>query len=718
MTLFRHITWLVLFFSFVIQVGSASLFIWHGQTMITKNIENQSRNTAEFIINSLSVSQDALSAGFKAVLETNNSDSISKASTASSHENLLTLHEQKTVKQLTDPLIESGEFHGITILKNNIPVYTQQLPLIINAVPNWFDKRFGFQHDAAQVSKIIKGQEYTVSVEMNREKAIYSLYRTVKNAARWVFIGLIATGIALYFSLKKLLAPLSEVEAHAKAISNKQFDHQIPMPDTRELQQVVVAMNTMSNRLQMLFNEQLNAIQDARILAYEDRLTQLPNVAAFENYIKMLANIQEDHKKGFIVLCKIEGLEATNRKRGRQQTDVYLKDFAQIWQTMWSCVNSSVARRNSSEFLAWIETENYAQVRKIIHNIDIEFKVQSSNRQPQSKLQVHMGMHYFDTKQGLAKWSNICQTLEQNIQFAIHQQSLSIGPDYKSTDHWAQETLEHIIPHSDINRVLAQAIAEKNIVLEFQPVCFFKNTATTMIDDFAECFMRMPYEDKLLTGAQIWPSIDQLQLTYAFDRLVIQMSLIHLNANPSQKLSINVCDATLDNPQFCSWLETTLKHYPDLVEHVYLEVRESFLQYEDSINSLIRLKSIGISLILDRVIAQKNTIDQFVRLPISALKMNINFLRRSYKNHDLDPDNTDSVQECRPTNEHHQHTFITNLITLCRSCDVNVIVDGVETEADAQLAKTLKATGIQGYLVSPPLDSCKAFQLPPSIINS
>ncbi|HBF07199.1 MAG: EAL domain-containing protein [Pseudomonadota bacterium] len=688
MTLFRHLTWLVLFFSFLIQAGSASLFIWHSQSTINDNNQNQAHNTAEFLINTLAVNAH--------------------------QQDLNYFIDPNQLQQLTDPLIESGQYKSIAVFQGDQVLYSQELPLIIDAVPTWFSKRFGIQSSPININKMINSSDIQVVVEMNQEKTNYNLFRTVKNAAQWVLIGMIATSIALFYSMKKLLSPLNELEKHAKAISNRQFDHIMPIPQTRELQQVAVAMNTMSNKLHQLFNEQLDIIQHARALAFEDHLTGLPNSISFENVVQLMQNNYEDHKNGFIILCKLDGITKENRKSGRQITDQFIKTFSQTWHDAWKLKTDSsfVARYNSSEFLAWFETKNYEDIHSVIQQIQTRFNDQKNQQKQGAFLNIHMSLYFFDSRNHVDTWAMIYDRLIGNVQYAVEQNSLCIGPDYRSN---AITPVEYAASHhqkictgdvcysqKEWSEILTNAIAEKNIILKFQPIACLQTDNHQNIP-YSECFMRLPHDGQLYTGAEIWPVIDELGLTYAFDRLIIQMALAHLNENPCHKLSLNISNSTLENSDFTNWLEQLLKNYPDLIDCLSIDVKESFLESPKAINTLVELKTMGINLILDRTIAHKSTIDNFVRLPVSALKINIQFLKQAQQVHnDSQDQNDDEVTQAQ-----HQHLFITHLITLCRSCDVAIIIDGIETEQDSDLAWQFKPTAAQGYYLCTPLDSCQ-----------
>lgn len=700
MTLFRHLGWLVLALFLLTQLGSASLFIWHSQTILAKSLTEQAQSSAELLLNAIT-SRDL-------------------ASTSKSQ-----------IRQLTNPLFETGTFKSVAILKNDQVIYSQELPLLVNGIPAWFETRFGIDARPIHVAKVKNQQTWQVAVEMNQAHATYRLFTIISNTLAWLIFGLIASGIALFYALKRTLRPLADLEALAQAISQHQFDFEISMPRSREFSKLALAMNMMSKKLNQMFKEQLEALHKARKLAYEDTLTGLPNSAAFENYIKLISGDQTTSRSGFMVLAKITSLTEANERMGRQQVDLCIRQLGGLWEKTWSRLNPEAynARRNGSEFITWVEFDanglsetnsDKHSLQSTVQSIESAFQQLQSESPAWRMLDFHISTQFVNLHQVGDSWTSAFSALEKNMQHAIETDHFAIGTGpINSSAHSYLENRKPIPAPSptkpvrseqEWDTILTRAIAEKSIILEFQPIAGLASASSQYgSGDVAECFMTLVQDADRISSSQLWPIINRHQLSYAFDKLLISMTLTLLAENPKQVLSINLCDTTLENTNFLPWLEARLQPSAHLVDRLYLEIKESFLKKPDAMATILKLSGLGFILILDQVIAFETTLNQFMRLPIYAIKLNIHYLRRNYHNQLLPPQSASEFQASK-TADNQQQIFLQHLIALCRSCDVAIIALGVQNQRDVDLASNINAGAVQGDFICSPLQSCAACQ--------
>ncbi len=117
-----------------------------------------------------------------------------------------------------------------------------------------------------------------------------------------------------------------------------------------------------------------------------------------------------------------------------------------------------------------------------------------------------------------------------------------------------------------------------------------------------------------------------------------------------------------------------------------LELTEGVLldKIEDTIACMQELKAIGVRFSLDDFGTGYSSLQYLKRLPLSQLKIDQSFVR------DLASDSSDQV-------------IVRTIIAMARSLQLDVIAEGVETQAQRALLEELGCRRYQGYLYSRPV---------------
>jgi len=363
-----------------------------------------------------------------------------------------------------------------------------------------------------------------------------------------------------------------------------------------------------------------------------------------------------------------------------------------------------VCRRSSAEFVVWLASSDLLPAQGLIQQFKTAFS-QGQMRALSERLWIEPSYVVCPLIGDNTAWQGVYQELDRQTHQKSPLSENELSEDNRPKDD--AQSLQMIIPKQDWPQFFARCLSEKAITFEFQPI-FRSDTRQQW---FAECLMRIPYQDQQLQGFQVWPAIEQLKLTCAFDRLVVQAALMYLHANPEQKLSINICDQTLATSEFLPWFSHTMSNYPDLTDDLFIEVQESFLEYPQAINSLITLSATGVQLVLDRVVARQQTIESFVLLPIAAIKFDVDLLAHYVQSPQKSSMPGLATASLEPTpviaGTEQQNLFISSLFTLANTCDVEIIIDGIETKQQFLRAEQLQMAGLQGFYIGRPVASCQ-----------
>lgn len=117
-----------------------------------------------------------------------------------------------------------------------------------------------------------------------------------------------------------------------------------------------------------------------------------------------------------------------------------------------------------------------------------------------------------------------------------------------------------------------------------------------------------------------------------------------------------------------------------------LEITESTLMNHPELMSteLVKIKSIGISVAIDDFGSGYSSLNYLKRLPVDVLKIDRSFIQ------DIETDPSDSA-------------IVSGIVGLAQNLDMKTVAEGVETEGQREILRTLGCDSFQGYLVAKPL---------------
>jgi len=155
---------------------------------------------------------------------------------------------------------------------------------------------------------------------------------------------------------------------------------------------------------------------------------------------------------------------------------------------------------------------------------------------------------------------------------------------------------------------------------------------------------------------------------------------------PPFVLSINLSTRQLSQPNLVPCVDRILDRSGVNRECIKLEVTESALMedVDEAIALLEQLKTLGIKLSMDDFGTGYSSLSYLHRFPMDTLKVDQSFIRRM----DESRENTDIVK---------------TIIMLGHNFKMDVVAEGIETEQNVQVLRTLNCEYGQGYYFSKPL---------------
>ncbi len=150
------------------------------------------------------------------------------------------------------------------------------------------------------------------------------------------------------------------------------------------------------------------------------------------------------------------------------------------------------------------------------------------------------------------------------------------------------------------------------------------------------------------------------------------------------KIGLNISPIDLRDDALVNHVETTLAEHGLRPGSIVVEVTESQALCRDTqtLTRLGRLADLGVGLAIDDFGAGATSLSYIADLPFTTLK--------------LDRSLTQQLEDDKGA------TVVSKIVEMARDLDMQTIIEGIETEQQAQIARSLGANVAQGYFFSKP----------------
>lgn len=453
---------------------------------------------------------------------------------------------------------------------------------------------------------------------------------------------------------------------------------------TRSLEMAGVALGD-NYLITLLDVSQRKAVEErARYLAYYDPLTQLPNRRLLLDRLQQaLAMSARQHNYGAVLMLDLDNFKNVNETLGHDTGDRLLGIVA---QRLRSCTHAddTVARHGGDEFVVVLRSLGDTEQAAAAAAKDVAKKILNIMREP-----------------------------IQLVGEPIHT-TLSIGI---TLFHGQRESVDELLKRGDLAMYRAkeegrnslrffdpqmQAVVEERVALEadmrvgldqgqFELVYQPQVSRGHIIG--AEVLMRWQHPEKgAISPLQFIPLAEESSLILRMGEWVLQTACERLAMWAEHPvlgdliLSVNVSARQFHQAGFVPQVLEALASTGANARQLRLELTESLLllDIDDTVKKMTLLKSYGVGFSLDDFGTGYSSLSYLKRLPLDELKIDQSFVR------DVLTDPNDAA-------------IAKTIVALGTSLGLQVMAEGVETEAQRQFLERNQCYAWQGYLLSPPL---------------
>ncbi|MDJ0834171.1 MAG: EAL domain-containing protein [Gammaproteobacteria bacterium] len=553
----------------------------------------------------------------------------------------------------------------------------------INESENWRTDNLILQQDIIPVFEQLSADLGAIETMLNEQEAVIksrnerntdTLFKLI--VAIIVLFMLFILGI-LYSLDRVVFNPIKQV---SKALKLRAFEHdapQIKKAKSKEIDALVEAFKEMDEKV----NQRQNELEHQ---ALHDYLTALPNRLLLQQRLEyQLLTSDREQSEFSLFLMDLNNFKDVNDTLGHEAGD---KLLSQVARRLAKHVRKfdTVARLGGDEFAVLLPDLDKAESEKVANNLHELISAPFMLEDQSIEVSISIGIVHYPCD------GEDATTLLQHADSAMYQakRNRCVFSHYdQNVDFYRQNRLTLI-------QDLRDALNNDELMLFYQPQLYCQVNEIVG----AEALLRWNHPEfgfiqpeKIIDLAEYSGNIHQLTL-WVITRAISECRLWH-ERGFEINVSINLSVQDLNNESLCEQIGKVLRENQLRPNYLTLEITESGMMENPalSLETLNKLKDMGIKLAVDDFGTGFSSLKYLKQLPVDELKIDRSFLM------DMENDENDRV-------------IVQSTINLGHNLGLQVVAEGVETEAILRSIDDYGCDRAQGYLFEKPLSSVEFFR--------
>ncbi len=434
-------------------------------------------------------------------------------------------------------------------------------------------------------------------------------------------------------------------------------------------------------------SERKAADDQIKALAFYDPLTRLPNRRLLMDRLQMALAAGARHpRRGALLFLDLDNFKTLNDTLGHLKGDVLLQEVA---RRLSACIRESdtCARLGGDEFVVMLEdlSENPQEAtrqaetvaEKIQRAVSLPYALDA---QTQYQITPSIGVTLFE--------GNTDEDIDEPLKRADLAMYQAKAAGRNTLRFFDPQTQENFAQRATLEVSLRAAVQRQDFILHYQPQITDKKQVTG-----AEVLLRWQHPERgMVSPAEFIPMAEDTGLILPLGQWVLETACAQLARWAEQpglrelSLSVNVSERQFRHKDFVAQVLETLARTGARPQQLKLELTEGLLatNIEDIAGKMVALREQGVGFSMDDFGTGYSSLSYLKRLPLDQLKINQSFVR------DVLIDHNDAA-------------IARMVIVLANSLGLDVIAEGVETEAQRDFLAAQGCQAYQGYLFSRPL---------------
>lgn len=420
----------------------------------------------------------------------------------------------------------------------------------------------------------------------------------------------------------------------------------------------------------------LRAQEKIELIATTDPLTNAYNLIQF--MVEAQKKLEQNPEKKYIIIyTDIDKFKLINETYGFSEGDHVLREFARNLKKITN-ENEIFARASGDKFVALFEYENKDSFLRRLEKFNTMVNSIPKTENDFYKLAIIIGLYPI--------------TETNNITLHIDRANIarkSITERHKTTYAFFDETMKSsLVKQKEIEDVMEDALKNEEFIVYYQPKFLLKNNSICG----AEALVRWNRPGiGLVPPNEFIPTFEENGFIVDIDFYVLDKVCAHIRSLLDREMhvvpiSVNFSRLHLKSQYIVSRLKNTIFHYDIPSSLIEIEITESAL-VDDSqylLSILHNIRSAGFRLSMDDFGSGLSSLNMLRTMPFQVLKLDKNFFHGT-------------------TTTEREKVVITNVVKMANELDMEIISEGVETEEQAELLRSINCTIAQGFLYERPI---------------
>jgi EAL domain-containing protein (putative c-di-GMP-specific phosphodiesterase class I) len=239
---------------------------------------------------------------------------------------------------------------------------------------------------------------------------------------------------------------------------------------------------------------------------------------------------------------------------------------------------------------------------------------------------------------------------------------------------------DRYLSDTKVAEMLFNALDEDRLGFEWEPICDANSPGSIQYYEALLCEMDGGVVTRV--GCMV-PACERLGLVRRLDQWVVESVVDTLRLNRNIRLGCNVSAQSATVDAWWAFIVAALSEEPDIASRLIIEISETVpLSDMDRARDFVELlQSLGCRIALDDVGGDYCSLKALANLGVDIAKIDAAYVRHARK----DAAGAERLRQ---------------LVGLAKTCAASVVVEGVESDDDAEISRSSGATLLQGYLFS------------------